>query len=75
MAREKIVNTTTTSASLKHCPKCGAGSVRLEYHDSIKFFRRFHNTRRDEHLHFICCACGYDWTEDCLDKENDDGDN
>lgn len=45
------------------CKKCGGGYATHFYHEAGDCIGR-RNRRDDEHLHYICSRCGYDW---CVD--------
>ncbi len=57
---------------LQPCPKCSPGlsrgDVAVSYHPHRSYcdpHSRFtFNSREDEHLHYTCRKCGYDWTGD-----------
>lgn len=54
------------------CPKCGGHKVHTAFHknggtSSLNHgcgWNRFER-RDDQHLHFTCQTCSYDWTGDC----------
>lgn len=45
------------------CAKCDSGYATHFYHEAGDCIGR-RNRRDDEHLHYICSRCGYDW---CVD--------
>jgi len=59
----------------ERCTKCGGNDIAMNYHkpgclDPDCFCAACmygsHNKRHDEHLHYHCRRCHYDWTGDVL---------
>lgn len=58
------------------CVKCGGSEIRMVYHrpgcgrekcSCVTCWEGSNETRHDEHLHFHCQTCRFDWTGDVLD--------
>lgn len=51
------------------CPKCGAAAVRPTYCPGaqrlLKCWRSAYEMFQ-EHLHFCCLTCAYEWLADCV---------
>ncbi len=53
------------------CSKCASDKISTAYHNGRCSMYIVHNRRDDEHLHYYCQRCSYDWTGDTLDKNSD----
>lgn len=51
------------NSDMMFCDKCGNRSHGFTYHQSC-------NLRYNEHLHYSCGKCGYDWTGPTLDASD-----
>ncbi|MCI0558282.1 MAG: hypothetical protein MN733_07280 [Nitrososphaera sp.] len=59
-------------AAVRTCVKCNSTTVhRIEYHETAKDCRPFsmRQSSNNEHLHFRCATCSYDWIEETHDKK------
>lgn len=59
---------------MRTCPKCRSNDIRIRWHKHDFSYTEsrccskydwYH--RKDEHLHFYCDTCLYDWVEDTAD--------
>ncbi|MDI6788001.1 MAG: hypothetical protein QME51_06490 [Planctomycetota bacterium] len=51
------------------CPKCGKEDIAIEHHKDDSYRYGYGVVCVDEHLHYTCWHCSYDWTGDCKEKE------
>lgn len=60
---------------MKGCRKCGSKEIRIVYHEKgcerancscARCGSWCHAKRHDEHLHYFCQLCAFDWTGDVL---------
>lgn len=52
------------------CPKCSGAIVTKRYHRTHRQCGYgAHGESRNEHLHYTCTACNYDWTGPTADTE------
>lgn len=62
-----------SAPSQRECVKCGATTdIELAYHAASPGVCPFYfNSEPDEHLHYRCGRCGWDWTGPTLDAEQE----
>lgn len=69
-------------ASMARCRKCSSSDVAVTFHAAgcnrtrctcAKCSYDSHEKRHDEHLHYRCRFCGFDWTGDTIDWQREGG--
>ena len=56
---------------LSKCIKCGSTNIAVEYHKGrvIGYFNYNNPCSEEEHLHFTCRTCQYDWMDETEDNK------
>ncbi len=60
----------------EQCVKCGCAALAVVYHPPYRFAfengcssKKFHSIEFNEHLHYVCQTCHYDWTGPTKDQK------
>lgn len=57
----------------KVCPKCGGKTTRVWHLNAddcrAHAWTRYKQSSHEEHLHYFCTECGYDWTGKTIEQQ------